>query len=434
MKFMKMRGDLIRLCFATGLAVITIISLTHSSYAQEAGIGKVVAAWGNVQSFSEGSDIPVSLKINSTLNSFDIIKTGRNSGVHMMFGDETILSLGEKSQMKLGEYLYDPGAKKGRFILQINEGTFKVLTGKINRQRNRVFQVQTPTSTVDVKGRRAFFTGNISDTSTFVTLDKSPIVVSKADSIDREEIILRGRGQMITVDADLPITDQDMRRDFEIDDQTTARPKMASLPGSSTTTLAPQRVSGVASSPGIVQTAENSTVATPPIQQVPQSSDSGEDIVEDLDDVPDEPIVNIIPGITVDLLQFTGTVSGSSIEAGETLILNDTFSSLKANLETGNVTGSFSGTHTWSGGGESGSGTNTNTINGTVNNLQINATTSGSFNNDVGPDDSLGEGNLKGSFTGNIASNGDSASGTWKTTEVDGDTSNQSFSWSATKK
>lgn len=114
-------------------------------------IGKVITLSGNVSAeSSSGSRI---LKIGSPLYQGDILVTANDGKVEIHFQDNTQLSQGENSRISLDSYIYDAddGNDSG-LLLNMVEGTFRCVTGKIVEQRPDNFILKSPLATLGIRG------------------------------------------------------------------------------------------------------------------------------------------------------------------------------------------------------------------------------------------------------------------------------------------
>ncbi len=79
----------------------------------------------------------------------DIIKTGNASKLQIVFKDNTIISLGQKSTFKVESYLFSNTKVKARFNVK---GLFKSITGKIGHIAPQNFTLKTQNATIGVRG------------------------------------------------------------------------------------------------------------------------------------------------------------------------------------------------------------------------------------------------------------------------------------------
>ena len=82
----------------------------------------------------------------------DIIRTGANSSVGIIFEDNTILSLGPKSEIVIDEYVFAPEKGKLSMFISMLKGTASYLSGIIGRQSPESVKFQTPDATIGIRG------------------------------------------------------------------------------------------------------------------------------------------------------------------------------------------------------------------------------------------------------------------------------------------
>jgi hypothetical protein len=77
------------------------------------------------------------------------IETSRKGGARLEFDDQTELWIGEKSEVVLDEYIYDPDTGAGEFVAALGTGLFRFVTGEMQSEG---FTVVTPVATIGVRG------------------------------------------------------------------------------------------------------------------------------------------------------------------------------------------------------------------------------------------------------------------------------------------
>ncbi len=125
-----------------------IFLLLICSSAVFANIGEVTALRGNADLFRDGKRKSVEKGLK--LKEHDRIKTAANSKLQVIFKDKTVISLGQKSELIVDEYLYNDKDKKAKF--SITKGFFKSITGKIGKLAPKHFKVKTSNATIGVRG------------------------------------------------------------------------------------------------------------------------------------------------------------------------------------------------------------------------------------------------------------------------------------------
>ncbi|WP_415718201.1 FecR domain-containing protein [Maridesulfovibrio sp.] len=114
-------------------------------------IGKIVAVNGEAFAESESGLRP--LQAGSSIFEGEELVTGADSNLEVRFVDDTLLSQGEDSRISLDDYAYDPsGDELSDYMVNITEGTFRMVTGKIAEQNPERFKVGTPLATIGIRG------------------------------------------------------------------------------------------------------------------------------------------------------------------------------------------------------------------------------------------------------------------------------------------
>nr|HPQ29623.1 FecR family protein [Desulfobacteraceae bacterium] len=82
----------------------------------------------------------------------DIIRTGTDSSVGIIFEDNTILSMGPESEIAIEEYVFAPEKGILSMITRMLKGTASYLSGIIGRQSPESVKFHTPDATIALRG------------------------------------------------------------------------------------------------------------------------------------------------------------------------------------------------------------------------------------------------------------------------------------------
>ncbi len=129
--------------WALGLLVLGLLPLQSvASDAQEA-IGSATSvkpqAEANARTLSGGS----------TVYSKELIHTGDAGVADLRFHDNSNLSVGPKSSVRLDKFVYDPNKSAGSVAVEATRGSFRFVTGS---QSKGSYQVKTPYGTLGIRG------------------------------------------------------------------------------------------------------------------------------------------------------------------------------------------------------------------------------------------------------------------------------------------
>lgn len=117
----------------------------------EASIGKVNALEGSADLTRDGTTRP--LRKGDEIRMGDLLTTGDNSRLQVTLGDNTQLTLAEKSKIGIDDYVYSPTSpENNRAVYNWYEGGFRYVSGMIAKKTNPDVSVLTPYGHVGVRG------------------------------------------------------------------------------------------------------------------------------------------------------------------------------------------------------------------------------------------------------------------------------------------
>jgi len=82
----------------------------------------------------------------------DRISTGPSGGATLILRDGTAITVGPNSRADLSRFQFDATTQQGHFLLDLLQGSVRVVTGLLAKVNPERFKVQTPTSVVGVRG------------------------------------------------------------------------------------------------------------------------------------------------------------------------------------------------------------------------------------------------------------------------------------------
>jgi len=90
-----------------------------------------------------------SLAAGSAVHSNELIRSGEDSVANLVLIDQTKLSVGPKSEVRLDKFVYDPNQRSGVVAIQATRGAYRFATGV---QDSKNYQIKTPYATLGVRG------------------------------------------------------------------------------------------------------------------------------------------------------------------------------------------------------------------------------------------------------------------------------------------
>jgi hypothetical protein len=131
---------------ACALTALVVVQSTIS-FAQDPKIGNATATKNKVEGVV-GSTTHVISK-GTDVFSNEIVRTGDASVADLQFIDETTMSIGPISEIRLDKFVYDPNGTSGAVVIEATKGAFRFVTGK---QDHKVYQIKTPYGTLGIRG------------------------------------------------------------------------------------------------------------------------------------------------------------------------------------------------------------------------------------------------------------------------------------------
>ncbi len=148
------------------IILITIMSTIYAS------IGTISAVRGEVNIFRSNNHFLV--QKGTFVEEKDVIQTSKGAKVQIIFNDQGVISLGQKSTFKIEKYLFTKKHKEAKF--HVLKGAFKSITGKIGKIAPKKFQLKTKNATIGVRG--TIFIGETSDTVDHIICSQGAIFIT----------------------------------------------------------------------------------------------------------------------------------------------------------------------------------------------------------------------------------------------------------------
>lgn len=164
---MRNRQSIALHIFLIGIA-LAMTAIPSQALPQTEPIGTVVALRGAVNAVTAAGESRA-LAIKAPVFAEDSIDTGNRGRIQLLFTDNTIMSLGQNTKMKIAEYRWsETAAKEGAMKTQVKEGTFRVLGGAITKAAPKNFTTETPSATIGIRG--SSYAGKVSQDNLTVVL------------------------------------------------------------------------------------------------------------------------------------------------------------------------------------------------------------------------------------------------------------------------
>ena len=104
----------------------------------------------------------------------DTIISEAQSNAQILFLDQTVLTLGEDTELTIDEFIYDPNSHEGSFVSNVKSGTVKFITGQISNKNPDNLEVKIPSGTLGARGTEFVVLSESNNESTVVLLGPGP--------------------------------------------------------------------------------------------------------------------------------------------------------------------------------------------------------------------------------------------------------------------
>ncbi len=150
-------------------------------------IGKITRLKGSIAIHRNGAKIGILATNGMDIQQNDAIKTKAKAYVRFRLNDGSIMTLGEKAELTLDSFIYNPEKKKRRAFFNVALGKLRVFANRMQKYRDNRFQIKTPTAVAGVRGTVFMVWVESPDVTRIVCFDS---VVEVANVIKPDEFVV----------------------------------------------------------------------------------------------------------------------------------------------------------------------------------------------------------------------------------------------------
>jgi len=118
--------------------------------AEQAGVSAAVR--GTVELSRGGAVVGRQVASGEEIFLEDRIASGPRSGMQILLLDQTVFTIGPRSEIVVDEFVYDPADSTGKLTARVAKGVFRFVTGRIARQDAKDMRVELPAGTIGLRG------------------------------------------------------------------------------------------------------------------------------------------------------------------------------------------------------------------------------------------------------------------------------------------
>jgi len=184
-------------CASVAFLFVFGVPLAAQAGDDAAAVGVVNKVENGAKVFA-GDTVTVAI-IGMPVHLRDELRTAPEGRLRVTFRDGTALTLGEKANVVIDRYVYDPERDTGETVLQVASGAFLFASGRIKGLGQHKIVISTPVADIGVRGTT--FWGGPLDQYGVLVLEGEISVSNQAGSV---VLSGTGRGTDIPSPLDLP--------------------------------------------------------------------------------------------------------------------------------------------------------------------------------------------------------------------------------------
>jgi hypothetical protein len=133
------------------VAVVLVCSVAAPAVAQERPVaGRIKVSSGSAFVVRDGAQMPA--QVGQVVFESDGLRTGGDGKVGVTLNDDTRLSLGPNSELKLERFTYAPADRGFGLVLKFVRGAATYVSGRIAKIAPDAIRLETPAAIIGVRG------------------------------------------------------------------------------------------------------------------------------------------------------------------------------------------------------------------------------------------------------------------------------------------
>ena len=134
------------------VGVITLVLLVASPVLgqEPSPVGRVKVVSGAAFILRDGAAIPA--RLGQAVFEADGLRTAADGRIGVTLQDDTRISLGASSELRLTNYVYAPADGRFAFVLNVVRGVIAYVSGEIAKRSPDAVRLETPAAIVGVRG------------------------------------------------------------------------------------------------------------------------------------------------------------------------------------------------------------------------------------------------------------------------------------------
>jgi len=151
MKTKMRRSSSVRLMLGLLALALLLLALPLTARADEV-IGKITRLTGTATLIRQAVTSPIKAAVGMPVQLGDHIKTDAASMLRIELKDGSILTMGEKADLNLDRFEFDPNQETRSASFKVDLGKVRVFAKDLLKFKKKDFEIRTPTAVVGVRG------------------------------------------------------------------------------------------------------------------------------------------------------------------------------------------------------------------------------------------------------------------------------------------
>jgi len=135
-----------------GVLCLVFFLNTNVLAASNEEAARVMNCSGTASIVRQNQTLPV--KKHDRIFAGDLLRTGHDGTLGVIFKDDTTLSLGPRSELVIDEFLFAPSQGKLSIVTRMLRGTVAYVSGVIAKLAPQAVRFETPTATIGIRGTK----------------------------------------------------------------------------------------------------------------------------------------------------------------------------------------------------------------------------------------------------------------------------------------
>jgi len=130
--------------------IALVVAAATPVFAQQPAAGRVKLASGSASIVRASGTLPA--KVGDVVYESDVLRTGADGKVGITLKDDTRVSLGPSSEVRLDKFVYSPAQGNLALALKFVHGVAAYVSGRIAKLSPDAVRLETPAAIVGVRG------------------------------------------------------------------------------------------------------------------------------------------------------------------------------------------------------------------------------------------------------------------------------------------